>query len=392
MIYSYEFRKMDDEVMASLNEAMIPSFKKGFSSGYEQQKGMEDAAYAKYADIAVKALEKSKDFAEVMEKKTGLSPALTISLVAAGVTGGASAIPMGALMYFARKYYTKGLAKAVDIGVDTVADTAQAVMGGKPKPQLQPEWIDLTFKEWLMFVEEKQGWIDWGAEKLGRAAGRVSGAVAGLVGNVASTIASRLKELGSFISKNPRQAAKIALTVGLAVATGGMVGKLSKDLVTAVGDKIHSMMPQVNHEDLVVAQNAVVPGSASVEAGADSMLGAIKQKISSFLSADKPIDTSLIADNPTNAGELRQTIDNLMKNLEMIDAKKEGLKKASDFIKELGWGKYDQAMKSFQNLSGYENPYQYMSALDHMKEAIKTSIGQKYSALQAMESGAKAAY
>ncbi len=254
-----------------LNEAMGEKFMTGMRTGFTDQMAKEDAAYAKYADAAKSALGKAQEFAGFIEKKTGLSPMLTVSLVAAGLTGGASSIPMAALMYFARRYYTKGLGKMVDVGVDTLADAGQKVFGGgqqQGQPQLQPEHFN--FKSWLMTEEEKEGWGDWIAGKVGYGVGAVGGAFAALVKNVYNTVASRMKELASFIAQNPRQAAKIALTIGLAAATGGVVGKLSKDVVNAVGAKIQSLLPQGS--DLAQVQQAIVPeaGAGDFEGGASA--------------------------------------------------------------------------------------------------------------------------
>jgi hypothetical protein len=110
------------------------------------QTAKEDAVYAKYADLAKQALNKSKDFAQFMQNKTGISPILAITLTAAGLTGGAAAIPMSALMYFARKYYTKGLSAVVGYGVDKAFDA----VAGKQKPELQPE--SFSFREWLSAI------------------------------------------------------------------------------------------------------------------------------------------------------------------------------------------------------------------------------------------------
>jgi hypothetical protein len=267
------YLRMDREVMDSLNEAFFDSMGKGYSQGYEDQKALEDKAYEKYAGAAQKALDGAKGMADMIQQKTGLSPALTLSLVAAGITGGTSALPMAALMYFARKYYVQGLSKVVSKGVDTAADLVQHLRNIKNKkaPQLQPEWADITFREWLSFQEAEQGWGDWLGQKIGYGAGRVAGAVSGLVGNVVGTIKRRLGELKDYITSNPRQAAKIALTLGLAAATGGVVGKLSKDLVHAVGEKVQALMPQ-QASDVVQAQAAISPESvadtAQAKAGA----------------------------------------------------------------------------------------------------------------------------
>lgn len=251
----------EDEAFLRFNESAYDSFVGGVKSGYANQMAKEDAAYAKYADIAKQALNKSQDFAKFMEEKTGISPILAITLTAAGITGGASAIPMSALMYFARKYYTKGLSTAVSYGVDKAFDA----VAGKQQPQLQPE--SFSFREWLMTEEEKEGWVDYLARHAGYGVGAIGGAVASLVKNVYNTVASRMKELKDYIAQNPRQITKIALTIGLAAATGGVVGKVSKDIVNAVGDKIKGLLPDTN--DLAHIQQQIEPeaGSGDFEGG-----------------------------------------------------------------------------------------------------------------------------
>lgn len=261
---SYSFHKLHpaDEAFLRFEESVYQSFKGGVKSGFTNQMAKEDAAYAKYADIAKQALGKSQEFAKFMEKTTGISPILAITLTAAGLTGGAAAIPMSALMYFARKYYTKGLSAVVGYGVDKAFD---AIGGKQEQPQLQPE--SFSFREWLMTEEEKEGWGDYLARQAGYGIGAIGGAVAALVKNVYRTVASRLTELKDYIAQNPREVTKIALTIGLAVATGGIVGKISKDVVNAVGDKIKGLLPTNN--DLAHVQQQVVPeaGSGDFEGG-----------------------------------------------------------------------------------------------------------------------------
>jgi len=420
-----------------LNEAMGEKFMTGMRTGFTDQMAKEDAAFAKYADAAKSALGKAQEFAGFIEKKTGLSPMLTVSLVAAGLTGGASSIPMAALMYFARRYYTKGLGKMVDIGVDTLADAGQKVFGGakQGQPQLQPEHFN--FKSWLMTEEEKEGWGDWIAGKVGYGVGAVGGAFAALVKNVYNTVASRMKELASFIAQNPRQAAKIALTIGLAAATGGVVGKLSKDVVNAVGAKIQSLLPQGS--DLAQVQQAIVPeagagdfdgGSASggdLASGAQAgggVLASIKNKLASLFQDDKPINTEFISDNPTTAGELQKSIDGLMQNYQNIEEKQgkikdllKNLEKAWDGgknmtapVPEYGGAQVKDVLDTYatqmndpvKNAAGElvkygfnpSNlyPQDHYNSLETMKQTIARSIEQKTADLEALKSGAKAAY
>jgi hypothetical protein len=260
---SYYFEKMHpaDEAFFKFEESVYQSFVGGVKSGYSTQTAKEDAVYAKYADLAKQALNKSKDFAQFMQNKTGISPILAITLTAAGLTGGAAAIPMSALMYFARKYYTKGLSAVVGYGVDKAFDA----VAGKQKPELQPE--SFSFREWLMTEEEKEGWGEYLAKKTGYGIGAIGGAVASLVKNVYRTVASRMKELKDYITQNPREITKIALTIGLAAATGGIVGKISKDLVNEVGEKIKGLLPTSN--DLSHVQQQIQPeaGSGDFEGG-----------------------------------------------------------------------------------------------------------------------------
>ena len=432
--YSITHHPLDESYYRMyLNEAMGDKFMTGMKTGFTDQMAKEDAAYAKYADAAKSALGKAQDFAGFIEKKTGLSPMLTVSLVAAGLTGGASSIPMAALMYFARKYYTKGLGKIVDVGVDTLADAGQKVFGGnrqQGQPQLQPEHFN--FKSWLMTEEEKEGWGDWLAGKVGYGVGAVGGAFAAIVKNVYNTVASRMKELASFIAQNPRQAAKIALTIGLAAATGGVVGKLSKDVVNAVGAKIQSLLPQGS--DLASAQQAIVPeagagdfdgGSAAggdfgggAEAGG-GMLASIKNKLASIFQDDKPINTEFISDNPTTAGELQKSIDGLMQNYQNSEEKQGKIKQLLDAVyknnnlfapvPEYGGAPANQVLDTYTQLNdpvknaagelvqyGFNPsnlfPQDHYNSLETLKQTIARSLEQKTAALEAMKSGAKAAY
>jgi len=269
-----------------LNEGIYDKFTSGVQSGYKDQMQKEDIAYAKYAEKAKSLLGAAQSMGSWMEKKLGLSPYLAVSLVAAGISGGASAIPMAALMWFARKYYVTGLRTAVSYGVDKAAD-ALGVPQDK-KPEVQPE--SMSFRGWLMMEEEKEGWGEYLAGKVGYGVGAVGGAIAALVKNVYNTVASRMKELKDYIVQHPREVTKIALTMGLAAATGGVVGKISKDVVDAVGEKIKTLLPSTN--DLAQTQQAIVPeaGSGDFEGGTAS-------------SGDFGGDTATAADQMKHGGE-----------------------------------------------------------------------------------------
>ena len=101
-----------------LSEAIWDSFTKGMKKSFRKSSSYGQKNYAQFGGVVNKAIAGGQSMANYMSKKTGVSPALALALTVAGMTGGASAIPMGAIMYFTRKHMNKFLGGHVSALVD----------------------------------------------------------------------------------------------------------------------------------------------------------------------------------------------------------------------------------------------------------------------------------
>jgi hypothetical protein len=215
-------------------EAFLDSMTKSFKAKYNQAQQGADQNYEKYADVAKQALAKAGDTAKMLSQKSGVPLPLATALIAAGMTGGPTAIPFAALLYFVKQPLMKGANKAFDAtwdaGAKAVRGVRNDVSGGRAQPQLQPE----SFRAFV----EADSWGDWAGEKLGGAAGTVAGNLAGYGGKVASSIGSRMKEIGQYAKNNPKEVARFAFLVGAGAAIGAGVGKLTHDVQDLIVQKI----------------------------------------------------------------------------------------------------------------------------------------------------------
>jgi hypothetical protein len=149
------------------------------------------------------------------------------------------------------------------------------------------------------------------------------------------------------------------------------------------------------------------------------MLASIKNKLASIFQDDKPINTEFISDNPTTAGELQKSIDGLMQNYQNIEEKQGKIKQLLDAVyknnnlfapvPEYGGAPANQVLDTYTQLNdpvknaagelvqyGFNPsnlfPQDHYNSLETLKQTIARSLEQKTAALEAMKSGAKAAY
>lgn len=326
MQYELFLEKTPYEDFEIFNENVFSKFAQGAAQGYQSGKEFAQGDFEKFAGRAQAAIQKGSQFADYMSKKTGVSPALALAMTVAGITGGASALPMAAIMYFARKHINQMLVNPVSNLVDLAFDAAdkkkqqnfQYQSSSQPqmpqydskksqrmKRQTMPidfsslnepkqgknyrkrqerkkQYQDflrsygkyesnqnISFKDWLFVEEEKEGWMDWGARMLGKGIGAVGGAVVGYSKSVLNALGNRIKEIYDYVSGNPRQAVKLASIVGLSMLTGAVVGKISHDVVSAVSNKI-SGVTGVNAGDV---HNSVSQAAGLSEKGAGDFSG-----------------------------------------------------------------------------------------------------------------------
>jgi len=383
------------------NEAIWDSFTKGMKKSFVKSSSYGEKNYAQFGGFINKAIANGQSMANYMSQKTGVSPALALALTVAGLTGGASAafagtsiaagaasaIPMGAIMYFTRKHMNKLLGsqvgKLVDKGFDAFGKPQEkqdaeirtqtrpnksvkkrpydpsSVEGNWPKnmmpyirqhaspirepktitptitPNVQPQSsyfgnIDnhtsfsaprfenfLTFKEWLV---NEEGWADSIAKKAGQYIGAGAGYVYGFGKSLLKSLGDRMKDVIGYIAANPRQATKMAAIVGVAMLTGGIVGKISHSVVDAVSSKISQIMPHVDPQDLQstmaqvsplqdaataksqVAQDVVNAKSQAAQDAVDAKSQAVQHPANKFI-PDSDVDKQRLADEIKNAAD-----------------------------------------------------------------------------------------
>lgn len=214
------------------DEAFLDSMSKSFKANYDQAQQGVNQNYEKYADVSKQALAKAGSTAKMLSQKTGVPLPLATALIAAGLTGGATAIPFAALLYFVKQPIMKGANKVFDKTWDAGASAVQGVKNAvsRNQPQLQPE----SFRAFI----EADSWGDWAGEKLGGAAGTVAGKASGYSSKIASSISGRIKEIGQYAKNNPKEVARMAFLVGAGAAIGAGVGKLTHDVKDLIVQKI----------------------------------------------------------------------------------------------------------------------------------------------------------
>lgn len=211
----------------------MDGLKKGYGQGYQQARQGVDQNYDKYADAAKGALSKAGGMAKVLSQKTGVPLPLATALIAAGITGGPTAVPFAALLYFVKQPLMKGANKAFDATWDAGAKVAGQVRKAVA-PQQSPKPALESFRAFV----EAETWGDWAGEKIGGVAGRVAGNIAGYGGKIAGTLGQRAKEIGQWAKGNPKEVARMLFLVGAGAAIGAGVGKLTHDVKDLIVQKI----------------------------------------------------------------------------------------------------------------------------------------------------------
>jgi hypothetical protein len=140
-----------------------------------------------------------------------------------------------------------------------------------------PRFENFSFKEWLL-TEKEKGWGDWIAKKTGQIVGAGAGYIYGFSSSLLKSLGDRISDVVKYISSNPRQATKMAAIVGVAMLTGGIVGRISHDVVDAVSSKISQVMPSADPQDIQSTMVQVSPAQDAVDAKSQATQHAVAAK------------------------------------------------------------------------------------------------------------------
>lgn len=254
----------------------IQNVKTGFSQGYQKWDAKKvdptggdvskvNPEYEKFKGTVLPALQKAKAFMGKASQMTGMSPALTMAILASGIAGGPAAIPMGVLMYFTRKMFVNPLVQKAGKGWD-------AAFGPKKvkEPEEMGEWrfsfdfdnytvykegCDLglienkSFKEWVQEadyekLEEISKALNWLGGAAGKAAGYLAGAVKSIGGKALNVIKGSIKDISQWAMANKASIAKTAFLMALGYMIGSGVTKLTNSVIDSAVGTVQSAAEQ----------------------------------------------------------------------------------------------------------------------------------------------------
>ena len=270
----------DAQSASVIDEAFWDKLTSTFGQSYSKAKGSAEESYEKYAPAVQKALGQVAGKAKEYSEKLGVPLPLATALLAAGLTGGAGAIPFATILYFAKKPLMTYGGQAFDKAWDTAAG---ALGGGdnqqqpkQPQAQAQPQQPQqpqqkkqprfqmpyptttyasmqplehMSFSEFVAIVEA-ESWGDWAGEKIGGAAGWLAGKAVGYGKKIGGAIAGRAREIATYAKNNPREVAKMLFLVGAGAALGAGIGKLTAEIKSMIAQNIQSAAPDADISSL----------------------------------------------------------------------------------------------------------------------------------------------
>ena len=247
-----------------IKESFSSSFVDAARNGYASAKGDTSTTYEKYETMATEALRKSAVLSNKYSKILGIPQDLATALVAAGIVGGPQAVPLSALIYFAKKPILDTFRKPVHNIANKVFDkawgagakVAQKIKGVDKTPETQ---INMeNFRNWFICEEQKEGWLDYMGRKSGDFVGRMAGHTVGIASRVGNTIKNNAQDVYRFITSNPKEATRALFLIGIGAATGGIIGNMSSRVGDMVLQEIHTQIQGIPSDELAwLHQHAV---------------------------------------------------------------------------------------------------------------------------------------
>lgn len=260
---------------------MWQSAKKGFTSGYkswnpddtEEDKALraqgKDPYYEKYKATALDALNKTKSFLGSLSD-LGIDPVMVATLIGVGSVGGPAAIPLAAMMYWARKtimkpvmgvagdIFDKGVEFAKNIGKKKYPEPVLGTFSDSvyySKQNLINEWVfshnynnyslykfivnegytNVSFDEWVANPDyeilQEGKVLDFLAGLAGKGVGYVTGMLTSTAKKAYSLLTRGLPDLVKWAYQNKLAIAKAAYLMTIGYFIGQGVTKLTNKVV-----------------------------------------------------------------------------------------------------------------------------------------------------------------
>ena len=256
-----------------VNEAFFDKMKQGFQASYQSAKGDEkenasqtDKQYEKAKEIAHKAINVGKSMSDKLNK-LGLSLPFAATLIAAGMTGGAAAIPIALLSKVISDeiihYAAKGFDKVTDMTV------------GKAPAMAESSFVDRTGKMISGAVDRTGKMISGAMDKAGETIGGGAGFIAGKTSKYYSKLRTMAeKSIGDimlFLGHNKRYLAKALFLFAVGHVIGSGIGNATnfyaKDSLDSVASSLAGVGGVDQSELLSIMKNVGNEVSKGVDIG-----------------------------------------------------------------------------------------------------------------------------
>lgn len=244
------------------------SAKKGFSGAYkswnpddtEEDKKLraqgKDPYYEKFKSKALDAVDKAKQFLGSVSN-LGIDPVMAATLIGVGIVGGPGAIPVAAMLYWARKKVMAPVMQAAGTVWDKGEDIIRKATGTQIKKEsyLIENWhftnnfqnyalykllvnegyITVSFREWIANPDydilSEGRVLNWLGGLVGKGVGHVAGMVTSTAKKAWSMLTNGLPELAKWAWKNKVAIAKAAYLMTIGYFIGQGVTKITNTVI-----------------------------------------------------------------------------------------------------------------------------------------------------------------
>lgn len=332
-----QYYSKKDFYLYDIDEGFFDSMKQGFNTQYAQARGSKenDQDLEKYAQKALPAIQKAREIAQKYAQKTGIPIPLATAIIAAGIVGGATAVPFATLMYFVRKPINNMAGKAFDAGAQKMGWMPQQQA---PAPQVAwntnsgfYSYLEMRDLEegWMgdKFNQAKTWWNEKGADQVGGAIGKAAGAVSGKTvkysANISNMIKSSWNALSQFVSENKLAIGKAAFLMAVGAAVGAGVGAAANavtqgtDVVATTAVDALKETGQVPPQEMDwIEQNFKPKVTANADGNYEVSGEELYSTTGKFVGGDGITDT----DTMVNTGDLLKTTNDELNNSDILSS------------------------------------------------------------------------